>query len=61
MSQIDDPTYLRCKELTRILNPLDEAGDSFRRDSFHLKDMLKDIEKAGYREFISKSSVKKGT
>ena len=44
VSQVDDPTYLICKELTRILNPLDEAGDSFIRDSFHLKDMLKDVE-----------------
>ena len=44
VSQIDDPTYLICKELTRILNPLDEAGDSFIKDSFHLKDMLRDIE-----------------
>ena len=44
VSQIDNPTYLICKELTRILNPLDEAGDSFIKDSFHLKDMLRDIE-----------------
>ena len=44
VSQIDGPTYLICKELTRILNPLDEAGDSFIKDSFHLKDMLRDIE-----------------
>ena len=44
VSQIGDLTYLICKELTRILNPLDETGDSFIRDSFHLKDMLKVIE-----------------
>jgi len=44
VSQIDDPTYQICKELTRILNPLDEAGDSYIKDSFHLKDMLKEIE-----------------
>ena len=42
VSQIDDPTHLICNELTRILNPLGEAGDSFLRDSFHLQD--KDIE-----------------
>ena len=44
VSQIDDPTYQICKELTRILNPLDESGDSYIKDSFHLKDMLKEIE-----------------
>ena len=44
VSQIDHPTFLMCKELTRILNPLDEVGDSFIKDSFHLKDMLRDIE-----------------
>ena len=32
-----------CKELTRILNPLDELGRSFIKDSFALKDMLKNI------------------
>ena len=39
VSQIDDPTYQICKELTRITHPLDEAGDSCIRDLFHLKDM----------------------
>ena len=43
VSHIDDPMYQICKELTRILNPLDEGGDSYIRDSFHLKDMLKEI------------------
>ena len=43
VSQVNDPTYQLCKELTRILNPLDEGGDSYIRDSFHLKDMLKEI------------------
>ena len=32
-----------CKELTRILNPLDESGWSFIKDSFALKDMLKNV------------------
>ena len=27
--QIDDPSYKVCEELTRILNPIDEKGDSF--------------------------------
>ena len=44
VSQIDDPTYNVCKELTRILNPLDESGQSFIKDSFALKDMLKEVE-----------------
>ena len=43
VSQVDDPTYNMCKELTRILNPLDESGRSFIKDSFALKDMLKNI------------------
>ena len=30
--------------VSRGLNPLDEGGDSFISDSFHLQDMLKDIE-----------------
>ena len=32
VSQIDDPSYKICQELTRILNPIDEkgGGHSFR-------------------------------
>ena len=29
VSQIDDPSYYVCKELTNILNPLDEKGSLF--------------------------------
>ena len=43
VSQVDDPTYNMCEELTRILNPLDESGRSFFKDSFALNDMLKNI------------------
>jgi len=40
VSQIDDPSYKICEELTRILNPLDEKGDSFIKDTYHFKEML---------------------
>ena len=43
MSQVDDPTYKVCKELTRILKPLSKAGKSFIKNSSHLKDMLRDV------------------
>ena len=33
VSQIDDPSYKICQELTRILNPLDEKEESFIRDT----------------------------
>ena len=44
VSQIDDPSYYICKELTRILNPLDEKGESFLQDTYHFKDSIKDLE-----------------
>ena len=40
VSQIDDPSYKLCKELTEILNPIDEKGESFIRDTYHFKEML---------------------
>mmetsp|Transcript_3349 Transcript_3349/g.6053 ORF Transcript_3349/g.6053 Transcript_3349/m.6053 type:complete len:409 (-) Transcript_3349:195-1421(-) len=43
VSQIDDPTYNICKVLTDILNPLDEGGRSFVKNSFELKKMLKGV------------------
>ena len=43
VSQIDDPSYKVCEELTRILNPIDEKGDSFIRDTYHFKEMLDGI------------------
>ena len=43
VSQIDDPSYKICEELTRILNPIDEKGDSFIRDTHHFKEMIDGI------------------
>ena len=37
VSEIVDPSYYVCKELTRILNPLDERGESFLQDTYHFK------------------------
>jgi len=42
--QIDDPSYNICKELTNILNPLDEGGASYIRDTYHFKETIKDIQ-----------------
>ena len=44
VSQIDDPSYYICKELTNILNPLDEKGESFLRDTYHFKESIRDVE-----------------
>ena len=41
--QIDDPSYKICEILTKILNPFDEAADSFIVNAKHLKDELKKI------------------
>ena len=41
--KIDDPSYKVCEELTKILNPIDEKGDSFIRDTYHFKEMLDGI------------------
>jgi hypothetical protein len=43
VSQLDDPTYNVCKELTKILKPLSESGRSFLKNTADLKEMLKDI------------------
>ena len=40
VSQIDDPSYKICAELTKILNPIDENGESFSKDTYHFKEML---------------------
>ena len=45
VSQIDDPSYNICKDLTNILNPLDESGASYIRDAYHVKETIKDIQK----------------
>ena len=40
VSQIDDPSYYICRELTKILNPLDEKGDSYLQDTYHFKESI---------------------
>ena len=40
VSQIDDPSYKICQELTRILNPIDEKGELFIRDTYHFKELV---------------------
>jgi len=44
VSQIDGPSYYICKELTNIINPLDEKGESFLRDTYHFKESIRDVE-----------------
>ena len=44
VSQIDDPSYKICKELTDILNPLDEGGLSYLRDTYHFKETVGNID-----------------
>jgi hypothetical protein len=43
VNQVDDPTYKICKALTQILNPIEQKGAAFIKDSFHLKDLLKEV------------------
>ena len=43
VNQIDDPTYKICKELQKIIHPLATKAKSFIKDSFHFKEMLKEI------------------
>ena len=40
VSQIDDPSYKICKELTDILNPIDKRGESYLRDIYSFKEIL---------------------
>ena len=44
VSQKDDPSYNICKVLTDIMNPIDEKGKSFIRDTYHFKEMLQELE-----------------
>ena len=44
INQIDDPTYLLCKELTRILMPLKQKAQSYIRSSYHLKTLIDQIQ-----------------
>ena len=43
VSQIDDPSYKICKVLTDIINPLDERGESYIKDTYHFKELLKAV------------------
>ena len=42
-----------CKVLTDILNPLDEGGRSFVKNSFELKKMLKGVRLSGNSRLVS--------
>ena len=44
LSQINDPTYNICKELTRILLPIAMKGRSFIKDSYSLQQKLKQLD-----------------
>ena len=44
INQMSDPTYKLCKELQKIIHPLAIQAKSYIKDSFHFKQMLKDIE-----------------
>ena len=41
VSQIDDPTYNICKELTKKFKPISEAGNSLIKITYALKEILK--------------------
>ena len=43
VSQVDDPTYKICKELTRILKPISESGRFYIKNIYDLKEMLKEV------------------
>ena len=40
VSQVNDPTYKICKELTRILKPISESGRSYIKNTYDLKEMV---------------------
>jgi len=44
VSQIDDPSYKICKELTDILNPLDMNGESYIKDTYHFKETIRNVD-----------------
>ena len=44
LSQINDPTYNICKELTRILLPIPMKSRSFIKDSYSLRQKLKQLD-----------------
>ena len=44
VSQIDDPSYKICKVLTDIINPIDEKGTSYIKDTYHFKELLAQVD-----------------
>ena len=52
VSQIDDPTYLLCKELTRMLLPIKEKAESFIRNLYHLKEILSKVDLQDFKKYI---------
>ena len=60
VSQIDDPSYKICQELTRILNPLDEKGDLLIRDTSHFKVVQEEDLKGVMAEGNLESSFERG-
>ena len=44
VNQTCDPTYKLCKELQKIIHPLAIRAKSYIKDSFHFKQMLKEVE-----------------
>ena len=44
VAQIDDPSYKICKVLTNIINHLDERGESYIKDTYHFKELLKEVD-----------------
>ena len=44
VNQTCDPTYNLCKELQKIIHPLAIRAKSYIKDSFHFKQMLKEVE-----------------
>ena len=43
VNQIDDPAYKVCKELQKIIHPLALKPKSYIKDSYHIKQRLKEI------------------
>jgi hypothetical protein len=53
VSQLNDPSYNICKILTCLLNPIEQAGQSYVRDSYHLKEMLTGIKISERSKLVS--------
>ena len=51
-SQIDDSSYKICQELTRILNQIDEKGESFIRGTYHYKELVNKLGPGGRFDWV---------